>query len=319
MHIRAPLLATCIALIGVTTAGCSASSAPPPAKSVSVSISAPTDGATVGVRRIEIAGTVDPADAQVVIGGRRAPVSRGAFTQSIWLGASSQTITVNAQATGYTPAVTRTTVLYSPEAASQIAAAQASATTVPTFVGRTSAIMAASFSLPSASAGSPAGGTKGAGAANSAFPISGSGSASGSGSGSGSGSSSGSGSGSSKKPATTPPSPAQPQPLTAGQVHKLYLQACVKGNGGKTVTSFCRCTYREITLAGRLKTGPSLAALRRALRPYDRTHNPAVLPAYLHKAILECVQDLPGNSVTARPVLKRFPSLNQPQLPTSQR
>jgi hypothetical protein len=65
-----------------------------------------------------------------------------------------------------------------------------------------------------------------------------------------------------------------------------------------------------------MRSRQSLVALARSLRPYNRTHNPADLPNYVHLAILDCAQYLPDNNVAARPVIHKLPSLSHPSVPT---
>lgn len=336
--------AACLALVTVT-AGCAAGSAPAPRKIVSLSLTAPINGATLGVRRIEIAGTVSPADAQVMIGGRAVQVVRGAFTQSTWLASSSETITIAARAHGFVPAVSRTTVSYSSQTAAQILSARMTAVQPLVFALRASTGTLTSTPVALRAPPSPAAAT-----VNSAFSISGPGTGApapspgpgatprGPGTTPPPSGAPSPGPGATPPPsgapspgpgATPPPSGApspgpgasqpqpqpQPQPLTAAQIQQLYVQSCVKHSGGPAGTSYCQCTYRHIAATGALRSTQSLTALRRSLLPYERTHNVRRLPAYVHQAILACLQDLPDNNVAAAPVVNRLPSLNYPGIP----
>lgn len=68
--------------------------------SVGLSITAPTDGATVGVRSIEIVGSVSPGTARVLIGRRAVKVRHGAFRQPLVLLAPVTHIRIRATASG---------------------------------------------------------------------------------------------------------------------------------------------------------------------------------------------------------------------------
>jgi hypothetical protein len=93
---------------------------------VSLSVLAPSDGATVGVRNIVVAGTVSPATATVMVGGQPATVVDGSYRRTLQMTEPTQTIAITGQANGYTDGSASTTVQYSPQAASRIAAFQAS-------------------------------------------------------------------------------------------------------------------------------------------------------------------------------------------------
>ena len=92
-------LAVCAAAL--SAAGCGASGSPPTAPHVNLSISAPTDGATVGVHKVTILGTVTPAGAQVDVNGRPAKVSGSSFTGTLYVASSDQKIVVSGAAHGY--------------------------------------------------------------------------------------------------------------------------------------------------------------------------------------------------------------------------
>lgn len=115
----APLVAG-VAALGV--AGCG-TSAPVIKPTVNVAITAPTNGATVGVRDLTVTGTVTPATAQVLVAGQPATVQAGSFRRTLRLDGSAQTVTVTAQAAGYAPAQANTQVSYSARLAAQLAAA----------------------------------------------------------------------------------------------------------------------------------------------------------------------------------------------------
>jgi hypothetical protein len=99
-----------ITSVGVA-AGCggSAPSSPP---NINLSLTAPTDGATVQVRHIEVLGNVDPPTAVVVVSGRRVRVIRGVFRRSMLLNRKITRITILARAPGYASAIMRARVHY---------------------------------------------------------------------------------------------------------------------------------------------------------------------------------------------------------------
>ena len=119
-------LALSLATLGV--AGCG-TSAPTPKPTVSVSITAPTSGAIVGVQHVVVAGTVTPTNAQVLVSGQPAQVSGGRFTRSLFLASPRQVVTVTAQAQGYVAAQAATTVNYSPNLAAQLVASSSALNT----------------------------------------------------------------------------------------------------------------------------------------------------------------------------------------------
>ena len=105
--------AVLIVIIGLSLAGCgtAARTGPP---TVVLSLTAPTTGATVGVRTIDVAGTVRPTQSVVKIAGRRVHVTRhGSFSSSIRLSRATTRIRIVARARGYVTARTQTTVRYS--------------------------------------------------------------------------------------------------------------------------------------------------------------------------------------------------------------
>jgi hypothetical protein len=313
-------LAAGVGAIGAL-AGCG-SSAAPPAKSISLSITAPTNGATVGVRQVQIAGNVTPGTAAVSVGGRAAKVTHGAFTLPVQLGGKSQTITVTARASGYEPATSTTTVNFSGQTAAQIKTARVAATADRAFAlspgglkkGRAghanSGPVKRAFVWPGS--GSTTGGSGSGSGSGSGGSGSGSGSG-GSGSGSGSGGS-GSGSGGGGPTTGTGSTPAPPPPIiwTAGKIHRVYVDACVRGNGGASVKPFCECTYKSIAHSGALRSREALFQLFRELDTYDHTHNVNDLPGFVENAVLDCMQDLPGNNVNAPLPIIPFPGLHHP-------
>jgi hypothetical protein len=156
--IRGPLACSAaIALAAVLAlAGCgTARSAGPPR--VTVTLSAPTNGATVGVRTVFVAGTVTPTHAQVRIAGRRVRVRRGRFSRAIYLTQGTTRIRILARARGYRPARLRTTVHYSSRTANVMLLARRAATSVGSVTslvsGYGSAGGSGSFTLLNSAAG----------------------------------------------------------------------------------------------------------------------------------------------------------------------
>jgi hypothetical protein len=337
------LLAAGLAIASAVVAGCGGSGSPAHPK-ITLSITAPTNGAVVGVRQLQVAGQVAPANASVAIGGRTVPVRNGSFVLPVQLQQPTQIITVTARAQGYDPARTTTTVSFNSATAFAMQAARHAATSsrsssqhlssasgnvMPAFrwpgglaavatvsnpassgasTSGTGSSGAGSSTGPSSSGSatsgsSPAGSSAGSGASGTGTPSSGgppSGGSGISGSGGSSGGSSGSGS------ASTP----TPQPWTPDRIHRLYVRLCMRGNGGSSVTSFCECTYGQMARGGRLQSRASLLAVERRLKRFGRTHKVSDLPRFVEKAVLRCVQHLPGNNVHAPLPITRFPSAN---------
>ncbi len=105
---RRCLVGVVVAVVGMAAAGCGAGVVGP--RRVSLSLVAPTDGATVHVRSIVVFGHVTPADARVLVGGRWAAVRRGAFRLPMRLPLRVDRIGILAVAGGYRPASLMTTV-----------------------------------------------------------------------------------------------------------------------------------------------------------------------------------------------------------------
>lgn len=285
-----------------------------------LSITAPTDGATVGVRQLEVAGTVTPGDAAVTIGGRPVQVRNGQFLLPMQLAGSSQTITVIGRAGGYQPARTTTTVSFSSQTAVSIQSAHKVATANRAPVAHKSslpAFLGPAFEWPEGIGGSsdapaPAASTPGA-------PATGAGTTG--------PSHTPAAAGSTPSPTTSPtgggpvsggaaatPAPAPvPQPWTLGRVRNVYLQLCIHGHDA--VAAFCQCTYQRMARAGALRSRASLVALVRKLKRFDRTHSVADLPRFMRDALLHCVQKLPGNDPSSPRPVKRLPGLKHPAAP----
>lgn len=87
-----------ILLLALTISGCGGSSGP---RAVQVSLLAPTNGATVVVRRVFVTGSVEPAQSKVVVGHRHVPNHHGHFGVWLTLGRGLTHIHINATAGGY--------------------------------------------------------------------------------------------------------------------------------------------------------------------------------------------------------------------------
>lgn len=117
-RVSTPWRKLCAALAALSTcallAACGSGGASGP-QSVSVSLLAPTDGASVKVHKIYVVGSVDPRDARVTIAGQRVRVLRGGFKRSLLLARRLTRIRIVASAPGYLQASTEVAVRYSPD------------------------------------------------------------------------------------------------------------------------------------------------------------------------------------------------------------
>jgi hypothetical protein len=77
---------------------------------VHVSLTAPTDGATITTRKLLVFGTVDPPSAAVTVAGTRVRVANGVFRHWISLGWGARLIRLEATAPGYSPTAMRVAV-----------------------------------------------------------------------------------------------------------------------------------------------------------------------------------------------------------------
>jgi hypothetical protein len=101
---RRSLLLTSAA-IALPLGGCGGADVPPPAP-VRVHVDTPNDGAAVRSDAVEVRGTVRPASARVLVHGRQAEVSGGAFTVKVDLAAGVNVIDVLAGAGDARPMLT---------------------------------------------------------------------------------------------------------------------------------------------------------------------------------------------------------------------
>jgi uncharacterized membrane protein YgcG len=310
----------------LSVAGCATGGPTPTTPHVAVSISAPTSGATVGVHKVTITGTVMPAGAQVAVNGEPAQVKGTTFTTTMYVASADQKIVVSGVAHGYVPAQTTATVSYSPNVAQQLVAAAASATAAPVSTGGKvpAAVLTQAFGLPAtgiAQAGPTVGGTNPTPVSSNPSGGSHNSSPSGSGSGSGSSSSSGSGSGSPTStppgnsaptgtpPSSTPTSPPAPTPAQiAAAIHTAWVHGCVHVRAGGDVTPYCTCTYNH--LAGELQTPAQAQHVLREMVPYLRTGDFRKLPRSIRQAVNACVSKLPPlDPVNGKPVVRKLPGV----------
>jgi hypothetical protein len=94
---------------GAAATGCGQSGVTPP-PSVQVSLTAPTDGATISTRNLLVFGTVDPPSAAVTVAGIRVRVANGVFRHWMSLGWGARLIRLEATAPGYSPTGIRVAV-----------------------------------------------------------------------------------------------------------------------------------------------------------------------------------------------------------------
>jgi Glucodextranase, domain B len=121
--------AASIALGGLAVAGCGTSTPAGPPQ-VTLSLTAPTSGATVGVRTVLVAGTVTPAHAVVRVEGKRVRLRHGSFEHPVNLNGRTTRIKIVARAHGYRPARVETTVHFSSGTARVMLLARRAATSV---------------------------------------------------------------------------------------------------------------------------------------------------------------------------------------------
>jgi hypothetical protein len=257
---------------------------------VTVSLVAPMTGATVGVSRIDVSGTVSPAGATVDVGGVAAAVHAGSFTRPLTLSQATTTIPVIAAATGYAGDRIDVTVHYSPGLAGELAAARKAVWTAPKVpVGDTLTasipINSAGF-VPQVKLGSQSA-APGNGAASPPTTPS--------------------------PPVATPPS--TPPPLTVAQIEHLYVTGCNRANGGRSAAAYCTCAYGYLARAGLLASRHAIEVLARELAKFNKTHNAKALPRKVLRTLvtaqIQCVSDLPKGPLG----LSKLPSLNHPAVP----
>jgi hypothetical protein len=93
-------------LLGAVLTGCGERERTPALAPVRVSVSEPADAARVDSRAITVRGTVEPADARVLVDGIEAAVSGGEFSASVELEGGANLIDVQAAAPRHPAAMT---------------------------------------------------------------------------------------------------------------------------------------------------------------------------------------------------------------------
>jgi hypothetical protein len=316
---RLAQLAVVAATLGV--AGCGVSSAPS-TPHVSLNISAPTSGASVGVHQVTVEGTVSPLTAAVTVNGRPAHVAGGVYKQTLWVSSQNQKISVDAAAHGYTPANATTTISYSPTTAAQLVSAAATLKPAPASAqshvspSTTSAINAM-FNLNSAS------GSKSPGKSGSVTPTppSNSGSA-------GSGTtpttpSGGAGAGTGGGPSSAPTTPQPPTPAQiAAAIRKAWINGCIPHSKIQNVVPYCTCTYTQLQKDANniLSTQQGVDKWNRLVKPYLNTGDLSKLPRFAQRAVLACINKYPPpDPIKGKPTLTPLPGVNHPgQGPSNQ-
>ncbi|MGH2869181.1 MAG: hypothetical protein ACRDNK_16675 [Solirubrobacteraceae bacterium] len=301
-----------------------------------MSITAPTNGAIVGVHHVVVAGTVTPATAQVMVGGQPAQVSSGRFTRSLYLASPRQVVTVTAQAQGYVATQAATTINYSPNLAAQL--------------------VASSLGAPAKTPGTPGSKSTPAtnNALNSALALPKSASSSGP---------------SRSAPAhttpthttpphtapthtapthttpthtapthTTPPTPApspapaptpappssggssppvsSPPVLTVDRIKQLWDAGCLKHIKGENVVPYCTCLYTHLSARGTFKTRATVNALLKKLRAYGKSGDLNALPRAIRVALSVCSAKMPPLSpMGGPPTLTKLPGLSHKRVP----
>jgi len=305
----APLVAG-VATLGV--AGCG-TSAPVIKPTVNVAITAPTSGATVGVRDLTVTGTVAPATAQVLVAGQPATVQDGSFRRTLRLHGSAQTVTVTAQAAGYAPAQANTQVSYSAGLAAQLAAASralaaprpsapaslsgspASASLLAQAVALPKAAPAPKHTTPTRRTGSTTTRSSSTAPAPSASPptastpptpapapptpspVTTTPSPS-------------------PAPVTTPPAPIPPSPAEiAAHVKQQWDSNCLQKHHGAKEVPYCTCIYTHLERTGAFKTPASVKALVRRVNRYIRTGDASHITRAIIRALSTCQARFPAS------------------------
>jgi Glucodextranase, domain B len=320
-------LALSFATLGV--AGCG-TSAPTPKPTVNVAITAPTSGAVVGVQHVVVAGTVTPANAQVLVAGHPAQVSGGRFTRSLFLASPRQVVTVTAQAQGYVAAQAATTVNYSPNLAAQLVASSSAlnapaAANAPGAPGSSSTpatnnALNTALALPksaSSSAGpnsstpahttpthtappqtTPTQTTPTHAAPTPPTPAP------------------------SPAPSPTPPSsggstpPPSPPVMTVDRIRQIWDAGCLKHVKGQNVVPYCTCLYKNLSARGTFKTPATVNAFLKKLHAYAKKGDLYALPRAIRLALTVCSTKLPAlTTLGGQPTLTKLPGLSHKRVP----
>jgi hypothetical protein len=315
-HMRASnrLAQLAVVAVALSAAGCGAAggSAPPATPHVSVSISAPTSGATVGVHKVTITGTVTPAGAQVAVNGQPAKVSGSSFTGTLYVSAPNQKIVVSGSAHGYAASQASATVSYSSGLAKQIVAAATSAANASPGIaaspasqlsqafglrsGGSSTDVSHSFTLSQTTGNqlpSSTGGSTGSTQPSNSSPVS-------------TPPASTSPPVSTTPPASTPAPAPTPAQITAA-IRSAWIHGCVHAPAGSDVVPYCTCTYNR--LAGQLQTRAAAEHLIKEIEPYVHTGDFRRLPKVVQRAVAACISKLPPlDPLTGKPVVTKLPA-----------
>jgi hypothetical protein len=289
----APLVAA-VAALGV--AGCGAS-APVTKPTVNVAITAPTSGATVGVRDLTVTGTVTPATAQVLVGGQPATVHSGSFKRTLRLDGSAQTVTVTAQAAGYVPAQAATRVSYSAGLAAQlVAASRTLAAPTPSAAMSLSAsstpasasLLAQAVALPN-SISAPKHAASRGGSTTSSTPTTSTPTST--------PSPSPTLPSPSPAPVTTPaPVPAPPSPAAiAARVKQQWESNCLQKQMGAKEVPYCTCIYTHLEHTGAFKTPATVKLLVRRVNHYMHTGDASHITRAIMRALTTCQARFPAS------------------------
>jgi hypothetical protein len=92
-------------LLVLALAACGSTPAPTTQPRVSLKLDAPDDGGSIRADKVQVTGTVTPADSQVQVAGDDAEVDGGKFTAQVDLQPGGNVIDVSASAPGHRPAV----------------------------------------------------------------------------------------------------------------------------------------------------------------------------------------------------------------------
>lgn len=319
------LTTLCSVALCASLSGCAVGGSTPTRSPVSISLIAPTDGAVVGVRTIDVTGTVTPTGATVDVLGAPVTVHHGTFTRTLRLSAATTAIPVTATASGFTPAEDHITVHFSPTLAVALRTAHRPVSPRP----RGPAVPTSGSALAFLSLLGPGGGTSpdassAAGpsrapaatgpsaATGSAAPHNGSGPAPAPLRSSGyhppgaptpAGSPTG-GPGSGPQPAPSAPS------ITAAMIRDAYMTACHRAAGPRGA-AYCGCMYDHLARAGLLSSRRSIEAMARRIKAFERTGDIRRLPRALLHAQAVCAGRLPPPDLS----VGRLPSLHHPAVP----
>ena len=298
-----------VAGVALAVAGCG-TSAPVIKPTVNVAITAPTSGATVGVRDVTVTGTVSPATAQVLVSGQPAIVHGGSFRRTLRLDGSAQTVTVTAQAAGYVPARADTRVRYSAALAAQlIAAGHTLAAANPSSDMSLSAppapasasLLAQAVALPAAPP-APQPSARRAGSTPRATPTA---------------SAPGRSPTPTPSPAPTPsptptptpvppspspapvtspaPTPVPPSPAAvAARVKQQWETNCLQKPMGTKEVPYCTCIYTRLEHTGAFRTPATVKLLVRRVNRYMRTGDASHITRAIMRALTTCQARFPA-------------------------